>query len=340
MSQAKATGLIPEAWHEFFRDNCICGHPISITENRKTFWCTNPRCIIKMKYSARDVVSNLDLKGMGDEYCYRLLDRLPIKKVEQIISVTEQMHSSATKLVEGFPLDSIEEMQDRIRAKCEHIFERVPQLEYSPLVALTASLNDHIAVSNEYTGRYNYNAIREALKKPLTFGEAVGKCSLPELGPATSLKIFGKFNDVDAVITDMNTSNLDLYDWVHRQNDYNGFDCIGPWANTIATFLTEIVTASIIFNIVKGGETLKIAVTGEVAVDGYGYTRKKFMDLVKLESSGIYTVMESDSFSTLRFVVSDFPSNTRKYKEGKSRGILITAQEFVDMIRNKKPKVD
>ena len=92
----------------------------------------------------------------------------------------------------------------------------------------------------------------------------------------------------------------------------------------------------------KARRTMYIAITGSVSVDGTHYSRSEFKDLCTSfkDENGrqYYDIIETKAKSKIEYVVADGPSNSEKYILGEQMNILITAQEFVDLLRDSLPK--
>lgn len=67
--EAKRTGLIPEQWHDVIPDKCYCGGDFVISNNLKTTKCSNDVCYHKLGYRAADMLYQLGVRGIGEEYC-------------------------------------------------------------------------------------------------------------------------------------------------------------------------------------------------------------------------------------------------------------------------------
>lgn len=85
IEDAKAEGIIPEAYHSMFKDRCInaCGSQKIISRNRKRFMCCDPRCPIKVSHTLALVFKNFECKGIGEATCsdlvFHALDRVEFR---------------------------------------------------------------------------------------------------------------------------------------------------------------------------------------------------------------------------------------------------------------------
>lgn len=75
VASAKESGVIPEAFHSYFSDNCCwCKMPMQINMAATILKCGNPHCVRRIGNQAAALVKDLGYKGYGPEkltsYCY------------------------------------------------------------------------------------------------------------------------------------------------------------------------------------------------------------------------------------------------------------------------------
>ena len=88
-------------------------------------------------------------------------------------------------------------------------------------------------------------------------------------------------------------------------------------------------------------ETKKIIITGEILMvttpDGKPYVDRedfiKYVNTISVQYGVLYKT--SKAFNSSEFVIADSPSNTEKYREGMARGILITSDKFLQLIKQR-----
>ena len=82
-----------------------------------------------------------------------------------------------------------------------------------------------------------------------------------------------------------------------------------------------------------------VAITGSVSVDGKPVTRSEFIGICEsirdAKGSPLYKIVETKSQAKLDYVIADSPSTSSKYKLGQDLGILITADNFVTLLRDR-----
>lgn len=88
----------------------------------------------------------------------------------------------------------------------------------------------------------------------------------------------------------------------------------------------------------QGLNKINICITGSLHVDGENITRNNFIKLcntVGKDKDGrqIVEVKNTSAYESVPYIIADYPANTAKYLVGKRRNVLITAQEFIDKIR-------
>lgn len=320
---AKKSGLIPEEWHNVFRDNCDCGSPLFITDNRKTFGCTNPRCVYKMQAASAVMLQNFDVKGIGSEFCLQLLRRINVLKDRQM----SEFKSDVTNYLINTS-DDLDSIVKRVSDKLNNVYP----IKDSMIIPLICNVDDYMYVRDGSSTVEYYN-VQDILTRKMTVADAIGKLSLPSIGKETASKLFRKYTSYSEMEHDIVESGS-VYNWIYKLNGCTGSTEVSNYVSTFNEFNPEIKWVIEHFNIIKGSEEcLKICITGEVMVDGAYVNRKKFLDILKDASSGVMAIEESQAFNSLSYVVADYPSSSRKYREGVARGIIITAQTLLDSLR-------
>lgn len=93
VKDAKASGLIPEAYHSIFKDTCKCGSDFIIKDNLSTVQCCNPRCYIKLGYMLAETLARFGCKGIGEATCIDLVvakyDKLKYKSHVELLVLKE-----------------------------------------------------------------------------------------------------------------------------------------------------------------------------------------------------------------------------------------------------------
>lgn len=169
----------------------------------------------------------------------------------------------------------------------------------------------------------------------LTFAEMVAHLGIEGIG-SISKKLFADINSVE-----------DLIFAIEKQGSLKDFCTIrGIYdRNVITNFymsLQDILLAQEYFGLTlrrTGKITLEIAITGRVYINGAHLTKSDFVRLcnkVAVLDNGTQlfeVVQKSSATQSVNFVIADTPSNSAKYRVGKSRGILKTGQEFLNYLQ-------
>lgn len=85
IAEAKASGLLPEAYHSAFKDRCApyCNSERIITKSLSSYMCCNPRCPIKISLTLAYMFNKFQCKNVGPETCKTMvryaLDNMPGK---------------------------------------------------------------------------------------------------------------------------------------------------------------------------------------------------------------------------------------------------------------------
>lgn len=91
VKQAKEEDIIPEDYHEVFKDTCDCGSDMIISKNRKCIKCCDPRCYIKTGKMLSQLFANFGAKFISDGTTIPLVQE--IRRVKQ-----ESTHLAALQL--------------------------------------------------------------------------------------------------------------------------------------------------------------------------------------------------------------------------------------------------
>lgn len=94
VKDAKVSGLLPEPYHNIFKDTCDCGSDFIIKDNLSTVQCCNPRCYLKLGYMLAETLSRFGCKGIGEATCIDLVKSkykdLKYKSHVELLVLTEE----------------------------------------------------------------------------------------------------------------------------------------------------------------------------------------------------------------------------------------------------------
>ena len=105
-------------------------------------------------------------------------------------------------------------------------------------------------------------------------------------------------------------------------------------------YLVDLYLAQVLMgkNLRLAGKTaLDICITGRLCCRGVSMTKKEFIDLcnrssITSDGTQLYEVKMTQAIESVDYIVADAKSNSRKYRAGERRGILITSDEFLELI--------
>lgn len=176
------------------------------------------------------------------------------------------------------------------------------------------------------------NACNRIMSTRMSFAEMVSKLAIPTMDK-TCFQYFGNINNTEHLVKELSEKGvmgyLGQFGVASVDKGYN----LKENLKTISNFEYNMSVPLILPSLMDR----KICITGSISVDGYRLSRKEFLELLRLESmidgNPIIHFHESKAFDSLDYVIADGPSSSSKYQEGASRGIIITAQEYLDNLR-------
>lgn len=181
-------------------------------------------------------------------------------------------------------------------------------------------------------GEIYYDNLDQIYSKRYTVGDLVSKLSIPTLD-TTAKKIFDVYPTLDSLIK---RGNGDLRIPLRKCGIYDT-----KVVYYLDTYFEDIKTALELFknNIFTTiYETVDIVVTGSVSPEGIYMSRNEFIDYINSltmlqDGRQIIGFKLSGALQSVDYIIADQPSNSRKYKVGLERNVLITSTEFVNLIR-------
>lgn len=294
ISEAKILGIIPRKLTNIIPETCKCGSENIITTNLKRMRCCDPNCVIKMGKAMSHMFTNFNIQGLGDETCIKIVKHCIRRNLFTLPSHVEVL---------GIEID--QEMSSFLGAKSENLA----------------------------IGR---NVI---LNSSLTFGEMIKKMSLPMFNNSSE-DIFKGINGIGHFLELIDTPT-GLIGFMNSRGvkDIAKIDTLRRNLGAIL-HLESIMKKDLRMT---SNVTRTISITGSVSVDGIRYTREGFVGLCNSEANingiQLFNVKENTAITTNRYIIADNPCSHNKYLVGKRREaiegvkIIITAQEFVDIIR-------
>lgn len=221
---------------------------------------------------------------------------------------------------------------------CLRLMDEIYSDEMYPsfLVAFDAPMSVLYSALGEHNAELFLSIKNQILQKPISFRDSIAALGIPNIGDRA--RIFDILNKPSEILALM----------VHgKLNDF--MEDIGMSAPIykygFAVFEPSIayLYKNIVHNILaESDETVHIAITGEVCIDGVYYTRKRFLDycnsFVDENGTPFYRFNETLDSKKLDWVIADSPSNSRKYAKGIELGILITSDDFIEKLKARRLK--
>lgn len=308
VKDAKDCGLIPEAFHNIFKDTCECGSDFIITPNLKTEMCCDPRCFIKTSYQLAEMFSRSGVDGLGYSSCntvYRALLN----------------HDKALK-------ERGEEGLFRFHTYTEVLL--VPWDKYP------------MSIKSTVVGSEFYSACLRVRSQPVTFPQLVSKLGLASIG-SNANKIFDGVNSFAEWKHAVETAG-GIAQFCYRQGVYAP-DVILSVVNSIEDIaIAEHACALRQSGLLQ----FKVCITGAVRVNGVSYTKAKFIEAcndlcVDSEGTRLLELSNMSGAATPPFVLYSAQSGSAKYNTGASRGkitdefgthdVLMTTTDFYNWLK-------
>lgn len=308
---AKASGLIPEKYWEFFPDTCVCGSDNVINSSLKQEMCCDPRCRVKSAYSLSEMFTRFQIKGLGPATCEKIYGLLRDEDV-RLKRLGEEGIFHFSTYVETLI---------------------VPWDKYPSSVRAMIK------------GVEFFNACQRIQQKPLTFPQMVGALGLSSLGTNTE-KIFSGINNYQELKAEIAKRGSLQNFCVSR-----GVSSMQMIFNLRQAMEDIIVADYIFSESLRGVGLLEIPVciTGSLSVRGKRYTKSSFVEecnRVCCDSQGVqlFEIKMSTAKMSAPFILYTTPAPAHdKYSTGFRRGIitdefgehevLMRADDFYDWLK-------
>lgn len=311
VEQAKDLNLIPEAFHDIFKNTCECGSDFIITPNLKTEMCCDPRCFIKVGYKLAEMFTRSGVDGLGYSSCSSVYKKL--LDYDKILK------------------ERGEEGLFRFHAYTEVLL--VPWDKYP------------MTLKGSVVGTKFYAACVQVRTQSVTFPQLVSKLGLASIG-SNANKIFDGINSFtewkNAVAEAGGIAQFCVTKGVRSPDVIlNVVDSIEDIA--LADYACSAALRS------SGLLQLKVCITGAVRVNGVSYTKAKFIDACNdlcVDANGVrlLELANTSGAATPPFVLYSAQSGSAKYNTGASRGsitdefgthsVLMTTTDFYNWLNS------
>ena len=310
IEDAKACGMIPQAYNNVFENLCECGSENIIAPNLKRLTCCDPNCYIKVGYQLAEMFSRAGFVGLGYASCsnvYKALRQYDESRKKAGYSGLFKTNSYTEVLL-------------------------VPWEDYPPDVSATAA------------GLNFYQACHLVCNTVKTFSQLVGSLGLTGLG-SNSDKIFSGIDSLDEWIATVNSAG-GLIPFC-TQRGVTSYDIIFDIAcGAEAIGVASIACSDVIRK--RGIIPLDVCITGRVVVDGEKMTKDAFIqrcNAMCVDANGVQLleIKNTSGPATAPFVLYTTQSGSAKYNAGKRRGniydefgrhpVLVTVSEFYHWLK-------
>ena len=292
---AKRFESIPIEFHEIFKDYCDCGSEFIINRSSKSLMCCDPGCKFKLSNRLSLLYSNFGISNLGDATCFTIIDYCMTNNLLEIPSHIEVL--------------KIEKDQ---------------------------------GLSFFLGARYNtFLEANELIRNTrMTFGSLVRNVGMPMFSKSCDELLSG-LSSIGDLIQLIKDGELESFMVSRGVYSVKKIEELKDSRNLLS--ILEFESCLKVPLIQPSLEHKTVCITGKVVADGYNMSRPEFVQYCTElgYSNGIqfFTVTDNKALTTTSNIIADSPSNTRTYMEGLRResngekGVLVTAQEYVDMLR-------
>lgn len=180
-----------------------------------------------------------------------------------------------------------------------------------------------------------YNVIELMQQRNPTYSQLVEMLHIPNFG-TKAYKLFDGYDDLNEFLKDMNSSG-DILEFIKQR--VGGNETATLVAQIIITYENELREISNLIKVrPKSRKTILLQITGHVlnvrSEDGHTLTKDDYVYVLNSIGSKIgYEFRRSDALQSVSFIVADTASNTRKYRVGLQRGILVSSDRLLESIK-------
>lgn len=179
-----------------------------------------------------------------------------------------------------------------------------------------------------------FNLIELIQEKNPTFPQLVGMLHIPNFG-TKAFKLFDGYNSYMEFINALATSENSMQFLRARVSGDETLAVIIEILRDYTDCLKCITSFISVRN--KSDRIISIQITGHVlnvrAEDGSSLTKDEYISVLNnIGIKGGYEFRMSSALQSVKFIVADTPSNTRKYRIGQERGVLVTSDKLLASI--------
>lgn len=316
VAEAKASGLIPERFIEYFPNECECGSENMIKNNLRQVTCCDPKCYLKEACCLSEFLTRSNVSGFGEATCATILEKFRAKDKRAV----EQ--GAPTLFKTGSFLD---------------IFD-VPESDW-PL-DVGSDLSHKFAVANESLRSDN-----------ITFPELISRLGINSIG-GNALKLFNGISSSRQLMSEIEKSGgvkLFCYSRGAYAPDLinNLYESLIDIANAERLFHKSMRVAGLM--------GVDICITGSNALNGVSLTKNELVQVLNDASVGesgqqYFEFHMCSALKSASFILYTVPSSSSKFNAGLARGniedffgvhpVLMQIDEFYEFLRNKVKELD
>lgn len=303
ISDAKAVGILPTAFHSYFPDKCECGSERLISVNLRQMQCTDPRCPIKQALALSNLFANFGCKGVGEMIC-------------------KQAYMEVTKANNA-----------RIAMGEEPILQSNSYLEILNLDRSVYSLDFVTSAAGDTFLRY-----AEYIKtKTLTFPEMISKLGLPEL-ETSAIKLFANINSFqefkEAVIAEGGVSA-----YCEHRGFHDPMKKYWLYVSLEDIYVASMLFAGAVRAV--GLQDEQICITGSIYPNGSRMTKKDFIEYCNQRANTIpvkdmleQVILENEIQSVNKQTIEDLCFKLKMDNCFQAVDDSLSADEFIKQIKD------
>ncbi len=179
-----------------------------------------------------------------------------------------------------------------------------------------------------------FNLIELMQEKNPTFTQLVEMLHIPNFG-TKAFKLFDGFNSYMEFIDALAASEDSMQFLRARVSGEETLAVVIDIMHDYTDSLKNITSLVTVRN--KSDNIILIQITGHVlnvrAEDGSSLTKDEYITVLNnIGIKGGYEFRMSSALQSVKFIVADTPSNTRKYRIGQERGVLVTSDKLLASI--------
>lgn len=316
VADAKASGLIPEAYQDYFPDLCDCGSENMIKNNLRQITCCDPKCFQKEACQMSEFLTRSNIKGFGDATCLAVLQSF--RNYDKYL--TE--HGRDSILPTGSFLD---------------VFD-VPEEQWP--FSVGSAINTDFAAAVEHLKNEN-----------IIFPELIRRLGVASLG-SNAIKIFDGMSSSRDLLASLK-SHGGVRQMCYSAGVYapmiinNVYESLIDIANAERIFHSSLR--------IQGLVPIDVCITGSSVLQGVSLTKSQLVDVLNRASIGQSGIQYFEfhmctALQSAPFILYTYESNTAKYRAGKARGtiqdefgehpVLMQMDEFFNLLQKHVKELD